>query len=236
MEKEKIIFLPGLNKQLKFLLSNVDIRNKSVLIAGGNTEHIAKRIFKKTNEVFIIVDDEEDLLNMRYNLSGENIPVRLMEFSNTDFINKKFDIIYAQGSITRTDRNKIIKEFKKLLNEDGILCCGEIVSLTNDTPPFVKDLWNQSGLSPLNINSIEDYYKGRGFSIIESLDLSSSLKEFYTLSEEILKENLTILSKEELKQFKKFFTGMEHEIKVYLKLGGNKHIGFKTLLLKNQSK
>lgn len=233
MDKEKFTFLPGLNKQLKFLLNNVDIRDNSVLIAGGNTEHIAKKIFKKAKEVLVIVEDQEDLLKMRYSFSDDNIPVRLMEFSNTDFINKKFDIIYAQGSITRPDRNKIIKEFKKLLNDDGVFSCGEIVSLTNNPPPFVKDLWVQSGLSPLNLNSIEDYYKERGFNIIESLDLSSSLKEFYTLSEDILKEKSAGLSKEELKQYRKFFTGMEHEIKVYLKLGGHKHIGFKTLLLKN---
>src|SRR3970282_1724204 len=124
---QEITFLPGLDKQLKFLLDNVDIKNKSILIIGSNTERIAGKLLEKAKEVFIIVDDQEDLLRLRFNLAPkENLHARYMEYSNTDFINKRFDIIYAQGSITRNDRNKILKEIKKVLQPEGVFCAGEI--------------------------------------------------------------------------------------------------------------
>jgi SAM-dependent methyltransferase len=233
MNISEITFLPGLNKQLKFLLNKIEVKDKSVLIAGSNTERIARKLLKAAKEVVIIVDTQEDLSRMRYNLSAEeNLPVRYMEYSNTDFINKKFDIIYAQGSITRSDRNKILKEFKKILQPGGILCAGEIVSLTSETPRFVTDVWSQSNLSPLASDELEKFYEGKGFKVIESIDLKDSLNEFYSISQEMIKEDISDLSKEEIKSYRKLLSRMKHETNVYLKLGGRQHIGFKSLLLR----
>jgi ubiquinone/menaquinone biosynthesis C-methylase UbiE len=156
-----------------------------------------------------------------------------MEYSNTDFIRKRFDIIYAQGSITREDRNKILKEFKKILLPAGIICVGEIVSLTGNPPQYVKDIWDQSNLSPLAADTIDNYYEQKGFKIIEITDLTNTLKEFYSLSKQLLKEKSINLSEEDLKFYKKLLTRIKHESDVYLKLGGNQHIGFKSLLLQN---
>lgn len=233
MNINELTFLPGLNNQLKFFLERTDIQNKSILIAGSNTERIARRFLKETKEVIIIVDEQEDLLNLRFNLQAEGeIPVRFMEYTNTDFIQKRFDIIYAQGSLTRSDRNKILKEFKKILLPEGIFCAGEIISITDNPPKYVQDLWNRSGLSPLTSNTIDKFYKDKGFDIIDSKDLSDTLKEFYSLGENLLNETSAELPNEELKSLKNILNRMEHEIHVYLKLGGDKHIGFKTLLLK----
>jgi len=135
MDLKEIIFLPGLGRQFKFLNDNADIRDKSVLITGSNTEIIAKKFLKKAKEVFVIVNDHEDLSRMRFNLPDEaNLSIRFMDFSNTDFINRKFDIIYAQASISRSDRNKILKEFKKILTQEGLFCTGEIVSISENPP------------------------------------------------------------------------------------------------------
>jgi SAM-dependent methyltransferase len=233
MNLNEITFLPGLNKQLKFLLNNIDVKDKSILILGSNTEKIARKLIRRAKEVIIIVDDQEDLSTIRFNLSiDESIPVRYMEYSNTDFINKKFDIIYAQGSITRSDRNKIVKELKKILQPEGIICIGEIISLTNAPPQFVKDVWDQSNLSPMITDKINTYYKDKGFNIIESIDLTDSLREFYTLSKELLKESTAELSKEEIKFYRKSLNKMKHEADVYLKLGGDQYIGFKVVLLR----
>jgi SAM-dependent methyltransferase len=234
MNIQEITFLPGSEKQLSFLLEKVDIKSKSILIIGSNTEKIAERLQKEAKDILIIVDDQEDLLRMRYNLSSEvNLPVRYMEYFNTDFITKKFDIIYAQGSITRADRSKILKEFKKIILPEGIICAGEIVSLTDKPPQYVKDVWNQSNLSPLTAGKIENYYEEKGFKIIEVIDLTDTLIEFYSLSKQLLKEKSIDLSVEENKFYKKLLSRIKHESDVYLKLGGDKHIGFKSFLLRN---
>lgn len=234
MDINEIPFLPGLEQQLKFLLEKVEISNKSILVIGSNTEQIARKLIKTAKEVLIIVDDQEDLLKLRFNLSDTAaISIRYMEYTNTDFINKKFDIIYAQGSVTRKDRNKILKEFKKILVAEGFFCAGEIVALTVTQPQFIKDIWDQSNLTPLTTDKVESYYEERGFRIVETKELTDTLREFYTLSRKFLQESIADLPKEEAKFYKKILSRIKHESDVYLKLGGDKYIGFKCLLLKN---
>jgi SAM-dependent methyltransferase len=231
---QKKIFLPGSDNQLKAFLKNTEVKDKSVLIIGANSEEIAK-VFHDEDaaKVMIIVNDNASLLRSRLILAEEShIPVRLMEFDNTDFRENMFDIVYAQSSISVPRRNKILKEVRKILRADGIFCVGENIELQKNPPVFVSDIWESSGLAPLNINEINDYYTGRGFEILIEQDLSYSLKEFYSAGENLLKNNIEQLSEEEKTFNKKFLKKLSHESNAYLRLGADKHIGFKMLILR----
>ncbi len=231
---QKKIFLPGSDNQLKAFLKNTEVKDKSVLIIGANSEEIAK-VFHDEDaaKVMIIVNDNASLLRSRLILAEEShIPVRLMEFDNTDFRENMFDIVYAQSSISVPRRNKILKEVRRILRADGIFCVGENIELQKNPPVFVSDIWESSGLAPLNVNEINDYYTGRGFEILIEQDLSYSLKEFYSAGENLLKNNIEQLSEEEKTFNKKFLKKLSHESNAYLRLGADKHIGFKMLILR----
>jgi len=64
----------------------------------------------------------------------------MMEYSNTDFRDSTFDIIYAQASISTVERRKILKEIKRILKPDGIFCAGEVVNLEKEVPLFITNL------------------------------------------------------------------------------------------------
>jgi hypothetical protein len=121
---------------------------------------------------------------------------------------------------------------RRILRADGIFCVGENIELQKNPPVFVSDIWESSGLAPLNINEINDYYTGRGFEILIEQDLSYSLKEFYSAGENLLKNNIEQLSEEEKTFNKKFLKKLSHESNAYLRLGADKHIGFKMLILR----
>ena len=231
---DKKIFLPGSGFQLKALLKHNDIKEKTILIIGANSEEIAK-VFQDEGaaSIMIIVDDNASLLRSRLLLSEDSrIPVRLMEFDNTDFRGERFDIVYAQSSVSVPRRNKILKEVKRILKTDGIFCVGENVSLQNNPPVFVTDIWDSSGLAPINIDEINDYYTSRGFNMLFEEDISHSLKEFYIAGENLLKNNIEQLSEEEKTYNKKFLKKLSHESNAYLRLGADRHIGFKMLILR----
>jgi SAM-dependent methyltransferase len=59
----------------------------------------------------------------------EKIKCKMMDYAHTDFESGYFDLIYAQGSICIPERKDIIKEIKRILNSDGTVCTGEVVSL-----------------------------------------------------------------------------------------------------------
>ncbi|GIK60019.1 MAG: hypothetical protein JETCAE03_11670 [Ignavibacteriaceae bacterium] len=150
----------------------------------------------------------------------------MMDYVHTDFNNDYFDLIFAQGSISVYERKNILKEFKRILTTEGIVCVGEIVSLNEPVPAFVKDIWERSNLEPILSSSIKSFYESKGFYVMNEQDHSSSLREYF---EKTLLE-VSTTNKEEKDNNKKYISRIKHEANAYLKHGGDKYIGFKSLI------
>ena len=227
-----MIFLPGTDKQFQHLSSKTDFGEKKILIIGGGCEDIVKKFnHQNPGSIDIIVDDENNLVEYRLRLKGDkNIKITFMDFTTTDFPDDYFDFAYAQGSISRNDRNMITDEVFRVLKNDGIYSVGEMVKLKEDAPVFIKDIWNAAKLSPLFINDVENFYTRNGFRLMESVDISSTLKEFYQSAEAKIKstEIDEMFSSEDKKLLKKF----KHEVNAFIKLGGDKVTGFVSLILR----
>ncbi|MDP4174246.1 MAG: class I SAM-dependent methyltransferase [Bacteroidota bacterium] len=231
------IYLPGTSEQLRLLLENLDLNEKSILVIGANSELLAKRLYEQSKtKIELIVEDYESLINAELLIerSEGTVAAKMMAFENTDYLDSTFDLVYAQASVSSKMRNKIVKEIKRVLKPDGYFCVGEIVQLTDNTPTFVKNIWEDSALSPLHTDKIKSYYEERNFDVIYEEDLSKTLNSFYSMTAGLLKDQINKLSEEEKSFNKKLLNRISHESNVYLKQGGNKYIGFKTLLLKKK--
>jgi SAM-dependent methyltransferase len=229
----KPILLPGTERQIKIFKEFSAPEGKNILIMGAGTESIASELAQKDNNVILIVEDQDNLMQLRYITSDvKNLSVRMMDFINTDFGDEKFDFVYTQASVSTVTRNKIVKEIKRILTKEGILCVGEVVNLTKTIPQFVTDIWEYSGLAPMFIDELNNYYTGRGFEILQENDLSNTLDVFYSRSELVLKQNREKLSEEEMVYYKKILKKIKHESNAYLRLGGRAYMGYKMLILK----
>ena len=236
--KDKVsILLPGLDQQILFLRKHLDLSNYNILILGSGSAKIAKSLLNKSNRVELIVDEYESLISTKFELRGdENILPKLMDYESTDFNDNEFDIIYAQSSISNTRRKHILKEMKRICKNGGYICIGEIVKLTRGIPRFVQDIFLQSDLDPIYITDLLKYYSDQNLSVIESVDLSFSLKEYYERNIKLLKSKIPLLDKSEISYYKKVLNKISHQSNAYLKLGGDKFIGFHTLLIRNLKK
>ncbi len=178
------VLLPGTEKQSDLLIRTVPGPVNRILVIGAGTAIPA--LFLRDNykaEVTIIVEDEDSLITDRLRVKGEeNLAVRLMDFTNTDFKKETFNLIYAQGSISGKRRGKIIKEVYRLLMPDGILCAGEITQISPSPPPFVKNIWESSDIFPLNDSEIISFYTSRNFELLADENLKSTLTEYYSIS------------------------------------------------------
>lgn len=227
------ILLPGLDLQVKFLEQLLNVKNFSVVIYGSNTINIAKRFIKENNSIDIIVEDYESLMVSKLELGdNENIKIKLMDFEITDFKNESIDLIYAQGSFTDLRRKNIVKEAKRILKTEGYLCIGEVVNLKDEIPPVINDIFTESSMLPLFKEEIIKYYEERNFSLIDSVDLTNTLQKYYNLNLKLLEKNKDTLTSQEKSYYKKILNKISHESKVYLKLGGDKYIGFISSLFK----
>ncbi len=234
MKTNSTIYLPGTDRQFNHLKNNIDPGGQEMLIIGSNSVKIAEMFSDSgAKTITIIVEDYESLLNSRIMIDeGKSVNVRLMEFANTDFINDSFDMVYAQASISGKMRNKIIKEIRRVLKPEGILNVGEITSLKSSPPKFVNDIWESGNIVPINSDDIKKYYEERKFEVVNILDLSSHLKDFYLESKKILFNNIDSLSENEKAYYKKLLNRMSHESNAYLKLGGKDYMGFTSLILR----
>jgi ubiquinone/menaquinone biosynthesis C-methylase UbiE len=153
-----------------------------------------------------------------------------MDSNSTDFDDAVIDIVYAQASISNKMRNKIIKEINRILKPEGILNVGEITSLKSSPPIFVNDIWESGNILPLNSDDSKKYYEERKFEVVDTLDLSVYLKDFYLESKNLLSNNIDSLSENEKAYYKKLLKRMSHESNAYLKLGGRDYMGFTSII------
>jgi SAM-dependent methyltransferase len=227
------IFLPGTSEQLNLLIDKVDLDGKSIVVFGSNSEQIAKILSERSNtKVELIVEDYESLINSELILEGAgNVAVKMMAFDSTDYQDQSFDIVYAQASISSKMRNKIIKEIKRILKPEGYFCVGEIVQLSESVATFVINAWEDSALLPLHTDKIRSYYEERNFKVVSEEELNKTLTSFYSMAAGSLKDQLNKLTEQEKSAYKKLLKKISHESNVYLKQGGNRHMGFKVLLM-----
>ena len=232
MKSDNTIYLPGTEKQFNHLKNNVNLEGQEILIIGSNSVKIAEMFSDSgAKTITIIVEDYESLINSRILIDkGNSIIVRLMEFTNTDFIKDSFDIVYTQASISTKMRNKIVKEITRILKPEGILNVGEITSLKLSPPKFINDIWESGNILPMNSDDIKKYYEERKFEVVDSLDLSAHLKDFYLESKKLLFNNIDSLSENEKAYYKKLLKRMSHESNAYLKLGGKDYMGFTSII------
>lgn len=236
MNTKNKILLPGLNEQIIFLQSRINIGDSKILIIGSNSGEIAK-IFcaKNSSQIELIVEDYESLINTKLILDKtKNVNIKIMSFEHTDFKDGQFDLIYTQASISGSNRKSIVKEIKRILKPDGIFCIGEIVKLENEIPTFVNDIFESSDIVPFEISKLENYYLERNFTLIDSKNLSNTLSEYYSNVSELLKSKMKDLSDNEKSYYKKFLNKIKHESHAYIKLGADRFIGFKSLILKKK--
>jgi SAM-dependent methyltransferase len=234
MKEAQNIFLPGGFKQFRILKTKMVLNNKNVLVIGSGSEKIAEKMIESgASSAIVIVNDYDSLINARLNLiKDSNVLIKMMDFDNTDFDAGQFDLVYAQASISLLNRNKIVKEIKRILKPEAILCVGEITALAKDYPPFVKNIFDNSDILALENDQCGKYYTESNFSVLYEEDLSSSLNSFYEHTARTLDDKIYTLTDKEKSFYKKLLNKISHESNAYLKLGADRYIGFKMLILK----
>lgn len=235
MKLMKEILLPGTDKQIKFLLEKIEGSFGSVLVIGSGSEEISRLLAENYGaHTEMIVEDYDSLLTANLVVKeSDNVHVSLMDFALTDFGGESFDLIYAQASISLINRNKIVKELKRLLKPDGILCVGEFIKQNAEVPRFVQDIFDNSGMLPMTANELVPYYRQRGFSLLFETGFTKYLKDYYAINSKKFGE--VQFTDDEKKYYKKLINKISHETNAYMKLGADKHIGFHTLILRKSN-
>ncbi|MCP5063875.1 MAG: class I SAM-dependent methyltransferase, partial [Ignavibacteriae bacterium] len=203
-------------------------------VVGSGSVQVAQALQgKSAKSVEIIVEDYDSLMNSKLSLTEvDSIQIKLMDFERTDYDNETFDLVFAQGSISNYRRNKTVKELKRILKSESYFCVGEVIKLQNEVPIYVDEIFENSDINPMLRDELKKYYSDRNLELIDQLDISFTLNEYYSTNEKMLRKKIVDLSDNEKSYYKKLVNKISHESKAYLRHGADKFIGFEALLLK----
>jgi ubiquinone/menaquinone biosynthesis C-methylase UbiE len=230
------IFLPGLNSQLNYVIENINIKDKKVLVIGTFSESIAIKFAEIcNNEVELIVPDFASLISSKVKIEGKSgIKIRIMDYTNTDFEKETFDFIYAQASVSTKNRRKILKELKRISKPDSIIVIGEIYSKTESLPVFMKNALDNSNLQPIFEDHIIKFYEEVGFEVRFSENHDKLLMDYYFECKSRLNQSKDKLTDNEQSYYKKLLKKISHESNLFIKFNAIKYIGFKILELRRK--
>lgn len=228
------ILLPGTNYQVKFLKEVIGEPQSPVLFVGSGNEMCAADYSAYINApVEHIVEDYESMINAKLLTTSNNlITTRIMDFTNTDFDDNSFSLVFAQASTSNFSRNKIVKELRRVLKPGGIYCVGETIKTKKHLPTFAMDIIESSEMNLLHSDEIQSYYELRNFSFIDEKEVHKSLDEYYETANNLMRNSVKQMDETELKYNKKIIKKIKHETEAYLKNGFDKYISFKILILK----
>ncbi len=226
------LLVPGSWKQFDYLKS-LNLNFSKILVVGSSLENVSielKKIY--SSEVETIVDNFDSLISANLILRKENLQAKLMDFSATDYQKEEFDLIFAQASISNNDRKKILKEFKRILKPDGILCIGEIVTIEEKIPTMLLDFLETSNLSTLTKLQVEKIYKELKLEIIDSKSVVNAFSDYFAATKLQFDSTKKSLNDDEKKYYKKIITRIKHESNIFTKFRGERFLDFEMYILK----
>ncbi len=111
------------NKTAEEIIKNIDIKNSlKILDAGCGTGVLIHKLLEKNSKVNITgIDISEEMLKIAKYKFNKNVKLINSDVEDLKLKNKFDLIIFNSNTHYLNDLNKVIKDFKKLLNENGKL-------------------------------------------------------------------------------------------------------------------
>jgi len=226
---------PGGPRLSKTLLEHCpdDLRTDpgaSLLLMGCRMgEHLLALSDEFAGRITGIDEDAETIFYAKMAISemklGKRVSAQYMAPVQTNFRPGQFDIIMLEGIFAGYPAGRIIKEALRVLSDDGWLLISDSCWLTDDVPTYIRELWESPDHHLHTRGGIRTLLEDRGLEVILIENRSHVLGPFYRQFDSTVK-GIAKGGFEGLKHMKGLVKHYKHEIDVYHKQGGKKHMGY----------
>ena len=174
-----------------------------------------------------IDEDSEALLYTRMAGAafGKRVVFRYMSPLQLDFPEAHADLIILDGLLSSYHSRKLLAECHRVLKPAAPFALTTPVWLAGNVPTFVRDVWSGKEYQVPDAQALSLMLLESGFVDINIEDVSRELTGFYSQFTEDVRK-LAKSDDEIQKQHKALVKHYKHEIDVYMKLGGKKHMGY----------
>jgi len=145
------------------------IKDSSAMEFGCGTGLVSFNLYEKFKSITLVDSSQGmiDILNSKIDTyKVNNMFPYLLDITNKNSLNMKFDVIYSSMVMHHIqDTEAIIKDFYQMLNKDGCLC---IVDLDEEDGSFHQNYPDFDGHNGFNQKEIKTILNKIGFEEIES--------------------------------------------------------------------
>ncbi len=145
---------------------------------GIATNVLAKAIKKHQADVHIIAVDNDqpslDILTQQAQASGleSNVQTVCASMMDLPFEAKSFDLIWSEGSAYIMGVQKALKQWRKLLTDDGILVVNDLVWNTETPSESIKAFWQKEYPDMTTVAERIKHAKAAGYQVLDDFAMS----------------------------------------------------------------
>ncbi|WP_060981060.1 MerR family transcriptional regulator [Vibrio splendidus] len=175
---------PGTAEDTLEALVKVPSSSEQVLEIGcgkGIATTVLARAIKEhqANVQITAVDNDQpslDILTQQAQALGLESHVQTVCASMMDlpFEAKSFDLIWSEGSAYIMGVQKALKQWRKLLTDDGILVVNDLVWNTENPSEFIKAFWQKEYPDMTTVSERIEHAKAAGYKILDDFAMSDA--------------------------------------------------------------
>lgn len=198
--------ISNLPKNIKKLLEIGCAKGTSTILLAENTQ---AEITAIDNEPSAIEQLQQKIHSC--NLTNRVTPLNA-SMTSLPFEPKSFDVLWAEGCVYIMGMEKALKEWKRFINDNGILIVSDLVWLTDAPDPEVKQFWLSDYPDIQTITTREAQFSKAGYELINqfSLDVDAWQNYWLPLAERVKELEPTMPES-------RVFSDLKKEINIYEK-------------------
>ncbi|MBR9978924.1 MAG: methyltransferase domain-containing protein [Bacteroidetes bacterium] len=165
---------------------------------------------------------------------ASRVSLQFMSPVSTNFRAGQFRIIILEGMLSGYTPGRVLREALRLLDDRGFLLLSDSCWLADDVPTYVRDVWESPDHKILTPPQLRQLLEERGMEILHFEDRSRVLDSFYRQFEDTVRD-IAHGGFEGMKHRKSLIKHYKHEIDVYRKHGGDRYMGYFSMVARKSS-
>ncbi|MEZ9553163.1 class I SAM-dependent methyltransferase, partial [Vibrio breoganii] len=177
---------PGSEQETLNALNLVPLTSHNILEIGSGKGLATTVLANNTQAPITVVDNEQSALDRlveRFTEHGLNDRIKPVCASMTDlpFEPKGFDLIWAEGSAYIMGVESALKEWRPLLEHNGVMMLSDLVWFTDKQTPEAQEFWKGEYPDMVSVDIRLEQIKAAGYKVVEHFPLSQQAWENYYL-------------------------------------------------------
>ena len=175
---------PGSKENTLKALQELSTRPTNILDIGCGPGAVSLLLAKHTDAAIVSLDNDEGSLEFLRNKAeqseyGHRITTCCASMMDIPFAAQSFDLLWSEASVYVMGFEKALKEWRKLLSDDGFLVVSDLVWLNDNPKPEFKAFWENEYPDMTTVAQRIQQAEENGYTVIKHFEYGADAWDNY---------------------------------------------------------